>query len=71
MNQEKKKVNTYIVESNNDANIVVHSNKTTYCQKCGSKLSEDSLDRFCDEDCRREYFQEIRRDCDGIYSSVF
>jgi hypothetical protein len=74
MNQEKikiKKVNTYIVESNNDSNIVMHSNKTAYCQKCGSKLDEDSLDRFCDDDCRRNYFAEIRRDCDGIYNSVF
>jgi hypothetical protein len=71
MNQEKNKVNTYIIEGNNDANLRVDFKKTNYCVKCGKVLDEDSLDRFCDEDCRRNYFEELRHDCDDIYSNVF
>lgn len=67
----KVNINTYLVESNNDANMFVHFNKSDYCVKCGKKLDENSLDRFCDDDCRRDYFTEIRRDCDGIYNNVF
>jgi hypothetical protein len=34
--------------------------------KCGKKLDENSLDRFCDSECRREYFAEIRKDIDSL-----
>jgi hypothetical protein len=71
MNQEEIKVNIYIVESNNDANLRVDFKKSSYCIKCGNRLDGSSLDRFCDEDCRREYYAEIRHDCNEIYSNVF
>jgi hypothetical protein len=62
----KNNNNTYI-DLTNDANYVMVSSKSTYCYKCGKKLGEDSLDTFCDVGCRREYYQEIKKDSDGIY----
>jgi hypothetical protein len=70
MNQEKSRVNTYIIEENNDANSRVHSIKTVYCQKCGKVLDEDSLSRFCDSDCRRNYFEEINNNTLALYSNI-
>ena len=55
-----------IVEVDNNANITVRSDKSTYCLKCGNKLDDDSLDDFCDSECRKEYYAEIRHDLRGI-----
>jgi hypothetical protein len=62
MEKQKK----YIVELDNNANAIVTSSRSTYCMKCGKKLDENSLDRFCDSECRREYFAEIRKDIDSL-----
>jgi len=47
--------NSYIVELDNNANAIVTSAETKYCVKCGKKLDENRLDRFCDSECRKEY----------------
>jgi len=53
-------------ELDNNANAIIIPAKTTYCVKCGKKLNEDSLDRFCDSECRKEYYAEIRKDIDSL-----
>jgi len=58
--------NSYIVELDNNSNAFVVPIKTTYCMKCGKKLDENSLDRFCDSECRKEYYAEIRKDIDSL-----
>lgn len=58
--------NSYIVEIDNNANTIITSPKTQYCVKCGKKLNENSLDRFCDSECRKEYFAEIRKDIGSL-----
>ena len=58
--------NSYIVEIDNNANAISTPAKTTYCVKCGKKLNENSLDRFCDSECCKEYFAEIRKDIDSL-----
>jgi hypothetical protein len=60
------KNNTYI-DLTCDANYIVVSSKSTFCYKCGKELDENSLDTFCDYECRREYYAEIKKDYDGIY----
>lgn len=62
MEKQKK----YIHDLDNNANGIVYSAKTNYCMKCGKELDENSLDRFCDAECRKEYYAEIRKDIDGI-----
>lgn len=57
---------SYIMELDNNGNVIVTPIKTTYCIKCGKKLDENSLDRFCDSECRKEYFAEIRKDIDSL-----
>ena len=58
--------NLYIVELDNNSNAIINPVKTTYCIKCSKKLDENSLDRFCSEECRQEYFAEIRKDIDSL-----
>ena len=58
--------NLYIHELDNNANTIITPAKTTYCMKCGKKLNENSLDRFCDRECRKEYYAEIRKDIDSL-----
>ena len=50
------------VKQNTNINVV-----SGYCAKCLRKLSGDRIkdsenNEFCDEECRREYWQEIRRE---------
>lgn len=60
--------NTYNIELTNDANYLVTGNDNTYCFKCGSLLDdENSLNnRFCDSECRREYYAEVSHDLRGL-----
>ena len=58
--------NLYIHELDNNANAIITSPKTQHCVKCGKKLNKNSLDRFCDSECRKEYFDEIRKDIDSL-----
>lgn len=59
--------NKYIYELNSDSNYIISVSKTNYCVQCGKELDElTNLNRFCDEDCRREYFYQVRRDLNGF-----
>ena len=61
------KYNSFTYELNNDSTYTLVDSKTTYCIKCGSELGEDSVgSRFCDNECRREFYSEIRHDIGGI-----
>lgn len=59
-------INTYL-QMTNDANYIMVSNKSEYCFKCGKELDENSLDIFCDRECKKDYYAEIKKDYDGIY----
>jgi len=58
--------NLYIHELDNNANAIITPAKTQYCVKCGKKLNENSLDRFCDSECRKEYYAKIRKDINSL-----
>lgn len=45
-------------------------NKATYCLKCGTKLMEDSLDNFCDKECRKEYYAELAKDNNNLFRNM-
>jgi len=40
---------------------------TKVCQKCGNPITEG---KFCDADCRRLYFEEIRKNNIEAYESI-
>lgn len=37
----------------------------TYCWKCGKIINQGN---FCDEECRKEYYTEIRKENDAMYN---
>ncbi len=45
-------------------------NETKYCLKCCKLLINNKVKNFCDRDCRRDYYLEIRQDMDDIYSEA-
>lgn len=57
------------------SNINIHNNikeivtvKTyKYCIKCLKDLPEDSLEPWCDQYCKNEYFAEQRKEADACY----
>lgn len=55
--------------NNNDINIkeIVTVKTYTYCIKCGRDFSEPSIDHFCDDYCRSEYYQELAKESDACY----
>ena len=58
---------TYTYELDNNSTYTLVDSEITYCIKCGSELGEDSVgSRFCDNECRREFYSEIRHDISGI-----
>lgn len=57
------------LKNNQITNIFVNNN-TGYCSKCLSVLGENRVidsegNEFCDMDCRKEYYYEIRREMDS------
>jgi len=51
------------IELNNDANYVFVFEEIGYCLKCGKPLLSG---KFCDDDCRRDYYAEINYDLGGF-----
>lgn len=54
--------NTYL-QITNDANYLVTSKQSEYCLKCGAKIE---FGRFCDVECKREFYSEVNRDLNGF-----
>jgi uncharacterized protein with PIN domain len=58
---------------NNKLQIKLNNISNNYCSKCLSKLSYDKVvdtedNEFCCEECRRDYWLEIRQDMDDLIS---
>ncbi len=50
--------------------------RLNYCLKCGVELKDDVVqdsqgNRFCSRDCRKFYWEEIRRSNDSMISEFF
>lgn len=52
--------------------------KNKYCAKCGKSIKDDGVgvkdiagNMFCDNECKREYWLEIRQDWDDVYREVW
>ena len=58
----------YELHTTNDGNYMLVPEESKWCIKCGNDLEIGSLDKFCDSECRREYFAEIRHDLRGLGS---
>ena len=54
----------------NNINIANNPNnkKIKYCDKCGKELINDMFGEFCDWECTKEYWQEIRQELDACYA---
>lgn len=62
MKQERSNFNQH---RQND-NINTYKNEYLYCIKCGRRFITPSPIQFCDQECRREYYQEIRKENDAL-----
>lgn len=60
----KNNINRYY-ELNNDSSYIMVNN-IGYCLKCGAELDELANEPFCDRECKREYYAEIRKDLNGF-----
>lgn len=48
-------------------NINTYKKEYLYCIKCGRRFITPSPTPFCDQECRREYYQEIRQENDALF----
>lgn len=67
MKQEQNNFNQHKQSSNINNSINIENKNYTYCIKCGVRFTTPSPTPFCDWDCRREYYQEIKKENDALF----